>query len=218
LAPHLLLFFILKTPGFTHFVSRFGYIGIVVWFITFDQLTPLPEEISLLIMGYLCVHNVFNPVLAGISSLIGFLIIDCIYFLLSKKGSSFIKKKTEGSSSFMESYRNKLKHHTFKAVFVLCFIPRMRLFAPILAGSAGLSFKKFLWFDVVALSAFTTVYLVLGIIFNKSLGAAITKTKGLQNIIFFATVALIGVTLIFLIRKRGKNKRRKEEDTAIAER
>jgi membrane protein DedA with SNARE-associated domain len=213
------LFFILKTPGFTHFISRFGYIGIVVWFITFDQLTPLPEEISLLVMGYLCVHSVFNPVLAGISSLVGFLIIDSIYFVLSKKGSSYIKKKTKGSSSFMESYREKLKHHTFKAVFILCFIPRMRLFAPILAGSTGMSFKKFLWFDVVALTAFTTVYLLLGMIFNKTLGAAITKTKGLQNIIFFAAVALIAVTLVFLIRKRTTNKNReKGEDTEIAER
>jgi len=215
---HPFLFFILKTPHFTPFVSRFGYIGIVLWFITFDQLTPIPEEISLLIIGYLCVHNVFNPVFAGISSLVGFLIIDSIYFILSKKGSSLIKKKTEGSSSFMESYRNKLKHHTFKAVFVVCFIPRMRLFAPILAGSIGLPFKKFLLFDVVALTAFTTVYILLGIIFNRSLGAVITKTKGLQNIVFFATVAIIAITLIFFIRKRNKNKNHKEEDAAIAER
>ena len=214
---HPFLFFILKTPGFTHFVSRFGYIGIVLWFISFDQLTPLPEEISLLILGYLCVHNVFNPELAGISSLVGFLIIDSIYFVLSKKGSSLVKKKTKGSSSFIQSYRNKLKHHTFTTMFVLCFIPRMRLFAPIAAGSIGLSFKKFLWFDIVALSAFATVYLLLGIIFNKSLGAAITRTKGLQNIIFFAAVALVAITLIFLIRKRNKNKNGKEEDAATAE-
>src|SRR5215470_16326525 len=94
------LFFVLRTPGFTHFVSRVGYIGII-WFITFDQLTPIPEEISLLIVGYLSAHNIFNPVVAGICCLAGFIAVDTIYFFLSKKGSSFISKRIKKSSSVM---------------------------------------------------------------------------------------------------------------------
>ena len=40
----------LDTPQFSPFIQHFGYLGIYIWFITFDQLTPFPEEISLLII------------------------------------------------------------------------------------------------------------------------------------------------------------------------
>ncbi|TMI84009.1 MAG: hypothetical protein E6H10_06735 [Bacteroidetes bacterium] len=204
---HAFLFFVLKTPGFTHFISRFGYIGIIIWFITFDQLTPIPEEISLLIVGYLLAHNIFNPIVAGICCLAGFLAVDTIYFFLSKKGSSFISRRIKTSSSIMDSYKHRLKHNMFKAVLVLCFIPRMRMFAPILAGSMKLPFRKFLLFDAIALAAFTTIYLLIGIIFNKSLGAIIAKTKGLQDIVFFGAILLIAVLLVVWIRKRKKKKK-----------
>jgi len=200
------LFFVLKTPGLTHFVSRLGYIGIIIWFITFDQLTPIPEEISLLIVGYLSAHNIFNPIVAGICCLTGFIAVDTVYFFLSKKGSSFISKKIKTSSSIMDSYKAKLKHNTFRAVIVLCFIPRMRMFAPILAGSMKLSFRRFLLFDSIALTAFTTIYLLIGIIFNKSLGAVIVKTKWLQDILFFAAIVLVAILLVVWFRKRKMKK------------
>src|SRR5215471_16556065 len=99
------LLFVLKTPAFTHFVSKFGYIGIIILFITFDQLTPIPEEISLLIIGYLSAHHIFDPFVAGICSLAGFIAVDAVYFFLSKKGSSFIAKRMKTSSSIADSYK-----------------------------------------------------------------------------------------------------------------
>ena len=151
--------YILKTPDFFQFVARFGYIGILVWFLTFDQLTPIPEEVSLLIVGYLSAHEVFNPVIAGIFCLSGFLIVDTVYFFLSKKGSSWIKKKTKGSSSFMESYKNKLKTNTPRAILILCFIPRMRMFAPIWAGSMKFPSKFFFVRSNCAGSFYSRLYI-----------------------------------------------------------
>ncbi len=203
---HDLLFFTLRTPAFSHFIEQFGYLGILLWFLTFDQVTPIPEEVSLLIVGYLSAHHIFNPIVAATFCLAGFLIVDSVYFFLSKKGSSFIKKKTRGSSSLMASYKNKLKTNAPEAIIILCFIPRMRMFAPILAGSMRLSFRKFLFFDFIALTIFTTIYLSLGIIFNRSLEKMITKTKGLQNIIFFASVLVIVIIVVFFVRRKKKKK------------
>jgi membrane protein DedA with SNARE-associated domain len=200
------LLFLLRTPGFSAFIARFGYIGLLLWFLTLDQFTPIPEEVSLLIVGYLSAHRVFHPVIAGIFCLTGFLIVDTIYFYLSKQGSSWIKKKTRDSSPVLESYKNKLKKNTLKAILVLCFMPRMRMFAPILAGSMKLPFKKFLLFDSIALGLFTTIYVLLGLIFNKSLQKVIRQAKGLQNVIFFAALLIIAVVIVLLIRSRKKEK------------
>jgi membrane protein DedA with SNARE-associated domain len=206
------LLYLLDTPGFTNFIERFGYIGIFLWFISFDQLTPLPEEISLLLIGYLCAHQIFNPILAGLFSLLGFLTIDIIYFMLSKKGSSFIKKKTKGSSSLMAKYRTLLQEHTVKGFFILCFIPRMRLFAPVLAGSMKFTLKKFLLLDGLALIIHTTIFLWLGFFFNKSLSAMEAKVKGLQDIIFFSSIGLAAVFIMFFVIRRRKNKNENENE------
>jgi membrane protein DedA with SNARE-associated domain len=198
------LLFLLKTPGFSAFIAQFVYIGILLWFLTFDQFTPIPEEVSLLIIGYLSAHHVFNPVIAGVFCLAGFLIVDTIYFSLSKKGSAWIKKKTKGSSTAIESLKNQFAKNTGKATLILCFIPRMRMFAPILAGSMKLPFKKFLFYNSIALSLFTSIYVTLGFIFNESLQRIIKQTRGLQNVIFFATLLIITVVIILIIRSRKR--------------
>src|SRR5438067_603172 len=142
---------LLKSQHFSQFIEKFGYIGILVWFITFDQLAPIPEEISLLVLGYLSAQGIFNPVVAGIFSLIPFLMVDSVYFWLAKKGSSFIKKRLRGLASVMNPYKNKLRNHFPKTMFVLCFIPRMRLFTPVLAVSVRVPYKKFLSYDALTL-------------------------------------------------------------------
>jgi len=200
-------FTLLDSPQFSPFVQQYGYIGIYLWFISFDQITPFPEEISLLIIGYLSALGAFNPILAGACSLLGFFTIDTIYFFLSKKGSKWIRKKTKGLSNLMQRYRDKIKQHSLKAFFILCFIPRMRLFAPILAGSAEYSYKKFLLLDGAALVVFTAIYVSLGFIFYKSLSRLIKQVNGLQNIIFFGGIAMIAIIIIvFVIRRKKKVK------------
>ena len=200
-------FTLLDSPQFSPFVQQYGYLGIYLWFISFDQITPFPEEISLLIIGYLSALGAFNPILAGACSLLGFFTIDTIYFFLSKKGSKWIRKKTKGLSNLMQRYRDKIKQHSLKAFFILCFIPRMRLFAPILAGSAEYSYKKFLLLDGAALVVFTAIYLSLGLIFYKSLSHLIKQVNGLQNIIFFGGIAMVAIIIIvFVIRRKKKVK------------
>ena len=85
---------------------------------------------------------------------------------------------------------------------VLAFIPRMRLFAPVLVAGIKVSFKKFLLYDTISLVLFTAVYISLGAIFNKSIGSLIGKTNSLQDVIFFGSLILIAGILILMIRKR----------------
>jgi membrane protein DedA with SNARE-associated domain len=86
----------------------------------------------------------------------------------------------------------------------------MRMFAPILAGSIKLSFKRFLLLDAIALVVFTSLYLSLGIIFHESLTAIVRKTKELKNIIFFAAVFVMAAIIIFFVMKRNKQKKENE--------
>lgn len=185
------------------YVHRFGYAGIFLWFITLDQLTPVPEEITLLSIGYLAANHVFNPVYAGLASLAAFLTVDTVYYFLARSGYR-ITKKVSRKNHFLQRYTEGLKKHMVQSQFVLCFIPRMRLFGPILVGTLNLSFRKFFVTDLVALSLFTCLYISIGIVFHKGLYRYLEELESLRHGIFIATVLAAAVIFILWMRKKKR--------------
>ncbi len=75
-----------STP-FQDYFTHYGYIGIYVWFITVDQIAPIPEEITLIIIGYFASQGLINPVFSGVFSIAAFLTVDAVYFYLTKSGN-----------------------------------------------------------------------------------------------------------------------------------
>ena len=204
-----LLLFVIKSPDFTEFVQQFGYIGIFLWLISFDQISPIPEEITLLLVGYLCANNIIHPVFTGMFCMAGFIAIDVAYYFLSRTGNNLMKRKAgKPRFAWAEPYKVKLKTNMFKTIAVLNFIPRMRMLPPILAGSLKLSFKRFLLFDTISLLFFTILYLSLGMIFENSLSIVMIKLKKVQHLIFFGAMLLVAVVIaiIEIKRRRQRNK------------
>lgn len=79
-----------------HYLTLFGYLGIFIFFLTIDQVTPIPEEISLLTIGYFSSKGAFNPIIGGAVALFAFVAVDSFYFLLVKSGarhSAWLRKK-----------------------------------------------------------------------------------------------------------------------------
>ena len=89
------LLLLVQNHDFQYYFSTYGYIGIYVFFVTVDQIAPIPEEITLIIIGYFASHATLNPFFAGIFSLAAFLTIDVIYYWLTISGNKFIKRLTK---------------------------------------------------------------------------------------------------------------------------
>jgi membrane protein DedA with SNARE-associated domain len=184
------------------YFKRFGYFGVYLWFITIDQVVPIPEEITLIIIGYFASQGYIAPVLAGIFSVAAFLTVDIVYFQLTKSGNKLIKKFTgKAKSPKANAYKEKLKKHTFKTLVILCFIPRMRLLGPVFVALLKLPFKRFLLYDSIGLCIFTSAYISIGLLFHTSLSTLLSKTQSLTNIIFIAAMILMTIFTIVIIRK-----------------
>jgi membrane protein DedA with SNARE-associated domain len=190
------------------YFQKFGYIGVYVWFITVDQIVPVPEEITLIIIGYFASLGNISPLLAGTFAIAAFLTVDIVYFQLTRSGNKLIKKITgKSNSTKTNAYKEKLKNHTFKTLVVLCFIPRMRLLGPVFVALLKIPFLRFIFYDTCGLCLFTTVYISLGYVFHKSLSSVISKTQSLTNIIFIASMVIMAGLTIFFIRKMRGNKK-----------
>src|SRR5437016_5790474 len=91
--------FLLSSTDLQSYFSSYGYFGIYFFFVTVEQIAPIPEEISLIVIGYLAAHHFFRPIFSGLFSVAAFLTIDIIYFQLTKHGNKFIKKITKRAES-----------------------------------------------------------------------------------------------------------------------
>ncbi len=193
---------IINNSVFLEYFRHLGYLGIFIFFITVDQLTPIPEEITLLTIGYLASHGVFNPILAGIISITAFLTVDTVYYFLSFSGNRIISNiLTKKNNLLVVNYKEKLKKHFGITLFVLCFIPRMRLFGPVLAGIMKFSFRNFLLFDLLGLTIFTLIYLSLGMIFHNGLHYYFAELGMFRNIIFAIAMLLLSIIILIFINK-----------------
>jgi membrane-associated protein len=191
---------LVDSPGFSEMARNLGYFGIFVWFVSLDQITPIPEEITLLTIGYLSANGTFNPVLAGAISLFSFLLVDSVYFFLSRSGNKFLKKIShKRHRPVVEKYKNKLKEHLPRTLIILCFIPRMRMFGPIFCGVLRIDYKRFILFDTIGLAVFTALYIMLGEIFGHSI-----QFSSFRNYIFGGSILILAI-MIFYFFYRTKN-------------
>jgi membrane protein DedA with SNARE-associated domain len=192
---------------FQDYFHRFGYIGIYIYFVTADQLSPIPEEFSLIIIGYLASHGLINPILAGVISLVAFFTIDVIYFYLTKSGSKLISGITKKANSpGMSRYKEELKKNTPRALLILSFVPRVRLLSPVFAALAELKFIKFMIYNGLGLALFNTVYIAIGIIFHKSLSKLLPKIGMYRHVIFIVAVIVLIALSFFIYRKISSQK------------
>ena len=196
------LLYIIASDNVQSYFKHFGYLGIFLWFITIDQLTPIQEEITLILIGYLAYQGYLNPEWAGIISLAAFLTVDIAYFYLARSGNKLVDKvRKKAHNSRIKKYTNKLKDHTFKTLVILCFIPRMRLLGPVFASLTKIPFKKFILYDAIGLCVFTAIYISLGMLFHKSISSLVSETKFIGQIIFFAALIFITIVSVIIVRR-----------------
>lgn len=195
-----------EIPDFSEYIKIFGYFGIFLFFVTVDQITFIPEEITLLTIGYLAFQGVFNPFLAGGISLSAFLTVDTTYFYLTKKGKKFTKRFREKTNKNFLRIEEKLKRNFPKTLLIVCFIPRMRLWAPIISEALGIPIKRFLTYDSISLILFTATYISLGMIFHSGLHSLLAEVEVLQHIIFSTFIVLAGIFIVVAVKKHRKVK------------
>ena len=185
-----------------NYIYHLSWFGIFLWFAFIEQLTPVPEEISLMILGYLSMTTSLNPLLSGVVAATGLLTADNLLFYFSLKGNKLTRKLTDKTNTqLLDRLRRNLQHHAKKTLIIMALLPKLRFLSPVISATAGISWKLFLFINSAATVFYVTVYMLIGILFHSQLGVVLRKVKLWQHIIFIAAMAGITVFLILTIRK-----------------
>ncbi len=88
--------------------------------------------------------------------------------------------------------------HGGKAVFLGRFVGLVRSVSPFLAGSSGMSLRRFLPYDVLAAGIMSTAFCLLGFVFWRSLDRVITLAK--QGTFALATTIVVLAGIVAAVR------------------
>ena len=193
-----------NTQFFITYLEHFSYIGIFILVLLSGYLIPIPEEILLLLVGYISGFGFNNLYIAMLASILGVLAGDNILFWLSRyKGSKLIDRlKRKIRRNELMKYRRLMKKHIGKTIFILRFIVGLRFFGPFLAGSMKAKWKTFQLYNLLAVVIYVPILVFLGYRFHNQLVLLITEFEIARHIIFVLSLVVLGYLISIFLNKK----------------
>ena len=136
---------------------------------------PLPEELTLLMAGYLSYEGAVRLEPMWIVCVAGITMGDALLFLIGKKWGTKIAAHPKIVRFWhlerQAKIKNYFKKHGAKTIFFVRFLSGLRGPAHMLAGSMGFSFWKYLLTNFSAVLIHVTIVAGLGYVFGNHIDA-----------------------------------------------
>lgn len=165
----------------------------IVFLSTIIESTPVlgtftPGTLFLLFYGYLAGQGYGVLGIYIIFVTLGGVLGDVFAYLLGKYGKRFFKEHNKILKlGHLETAKAFFHRHGGKSILFGRFVGVVRPMVPLVAGSVGMSWKKFLGWNVLSAVLWASLYLLLGFFFGKNF-------KYIDDI-----VSNIGILLTFIL-------------------
>lgn len=184
-------------------VGGLSYFGVFILAMLSNMVVPVPEEIILVVMGYLTGNGLFTYAYVLGIFIVGLMISDYVMYSLAFHGSKlvtrFIKKLEKRGLLKNEKY---MRSHIKKIIFFSRFLVYLRFIGPIMAGYLKINRKTFLTHNFLALVVYLNIFLGLGHHFHKQIEVI---TDGVARFKNYLLAGLIIVGTILALRYIQKN-------------
>lgn len=183
-------------------ISQFSYGAVFVISLLANIFIPIPEEITILFLGYLTGIGKLSFVITFFVIITGLFISDSALYFLAKKGNRFVESiydkifatRFGGNTDF-------INRHIGKIIFTSRFLVQLRFIGPYLAGHKKIPFKQFFFYDMSAIMLDVGIFLVLGNVLYKKIELVINGVVRVQRFIVLLIVIWLGYTLLKLFLK-----------------
>ena len=175
---------------------------------------PLPEDISLILGGYLAHHGAASLPVMMLVGFLGILGGDSLIFAAGRRIGTRVGQKEGGFFSRVVTPEKRAQvqglfaRHGPKVVMIARFLPGVRAVTYFTAGSAGMRYSRFILFDGMAALASAPVFVFLGWKFGDGLDLLIDKLKRGQTSELIAVAAVIVGYFVLKQWRKRQNERR----------
>ena len=130
------------------------------------------------------------------------------FFIGRRLGRDFIVKhgpRIKIDEKRLEQVESYFERHGGKTILIGRFIGLVRALAPFVAGSSGLSYRRFVPFSIIGCGVWGSLFAVLGFVFYRSFDQ-VAGIAGKATLAFGITVAVIA-GLVYLVRRHRERLR-----------
>lgn len=179
------------------------YIVMIAVAATATLFPGIPEEVFLLIIGVLVGAGSFSFLPTMLFLVVGFFLMDAALFALARRDLKVLKYLQEKLLGKEDSIRRDfLEKHIDTIVFASRFAFFVRWIGPVTAGRLRISWKRFLWTDIIALFMYVPLMLIVGIYFSNRIEVILDGINTAGNIVSTALVLVAGVMFLVWVRKK----------------
>jgi membrane-associated protein len=196
-----------------NYLQHLSYFGIFFLLAFLDAVIPLPEEIILIMVGYTVYFDPLDPTLAILVSIAAFLVGDNTTFWLSRGGSRLIERfKNRIATSLITSYSHKMRERAGLTLLIMTFVPNIRFFAPIVAGSVRTPWRIFIIYDIIAVGLYVSLYLLAGYFFHSQLDHVISEFELIGHMLIYLLLLFAGLWLGWRSKKLYTDRKAEFQD------
>ncbi len=177
---------------------------------------PLPEDISLILGGWLAHKGAANLPIMMVVGFAGILVGDSLIFNFGRKLGKNVGSKPGGFFARIITPEKRAKveglfeKHGQKIVMIARFMPGVRAVTYFTAGSVGMPYWRFILWDGLAALLSAPVFVFLGYHFGSELDLLIDRLKEGQTYVL-GGVAVIGVAWFMWRRRKAAAERAQAE-------
>lgn len=181
---------------FIHQLGGLSYLGVFGISILAMVVLPFPEEITLLSLGYLAGIGVFHWALLIPVCMAGLFVSDLTIYLLARHGSKITTKAYQKMFAEKFDFLQDMNPEKLERIIIFSrFLIYFRFLAGFLSGYYKLSFKRFLSYELSALSVYVSLYILIGFFLRNQLERVILGIGVVQNII----IAILIIAIVFVV-------------------
>lgn len=170
---------------------------------------PLPEDISLILGGYLAYTGAAQLPMMMAVGFLGILVGDSLVYLGGRKLGARMGRNPSGFFGRLVTPEKRARvealfaRHGQKIVIIARFLPGVRAVTYFTAGSAGMSYVRFILFDGLAAIASAPLFVFLGYKFGGELELLVEALKrGQLRVAGALAVIIAGYLLVTRLRRR----------------
>lgn len=185
----------------SNLAGPFGYVGVLALLTICGLGVPIPEDIILISGGYIAASAHHGPVGMMVTGLIGIMFGDSIIYYMGRRFGLPIAQRTPLRRVLTTDRLARVEalFQKYGQVILVAarFMPGVRAVAFFTAGSTGVPYYKFAFYDGMAALVSAPLWVYLGYKFSSNIDDLWAKAHSFQQYILFAVFGAIAAYLVY---------------------
>jgi membrane protein DedA with SNARE-associated domain len=177
------------------YIQHFTYVGLFIVLLLCGLGLPVPEDIALLVGGFLVHRGITQYPITLAVSFVGVVAGDNSLFLLGRRFGSgvlryFVLVQPHAQSSIAR-LKAFMRRHGHRTIFYARFLAGVRALVYLTAGSVGVTPRQFFVYDALGAVISVPIVVSIGCFFGPQLELAIAYVGGFERMALIAAAACI---------------------------